>query len=218
MDLFATPRPAGRYDFPFHGSFDSGDDRTVHFIYDSWPDRDKRFFRARIKDNPNDRICVKFVHRYGAEAHRSLMDLGLAPNLRAVVDLPDDWKMVVMDDISAEYERLPPSPDYLFGEQVQQALSRLHAEGYVHGDVRDVNIMVKKARYSEKEFQVMLVDFDWAGKEGETRYPSNLNRETVRGPEGAENGNLIKFEHDWKMLRFIFKALDIEQLADEVEC
>jgi len=146
------------------------------------------------------------------------MDLGLAPNLRAVVDLPDDWKMVVMDDISAEYERLPPSPDYLFGEQVQQALSRLHAEGYVHGDVRDVNIMVKKARYSEKEFQIMLVDFDWAGKEGETRYPSNLNRETVRGPEGAENGNLIKYEHDWKMLRFIFKALDIEQLADEVEC
>jgi len=146
------------------------------------------------------------------------MDLGLAPNLRAVVDLPDDWKMVVMDDISAEYEPLPPSPDCLFGEQVHQALSRLHAEGYVHGDVRDVNIMVKKARYSETEFQVILVDFDWAGKEGETRYPSNLNRETVRRPEGAENGNLIKYKHDWKMLRFIFKALHIEQLADEVEC
>ena len=46
----------------------------------------------------------------------------------------------------------------------------------------------------------MLVDFDWAGKEGEVHYPMNVNRSDIKRPDGARDGQLIKKEHDLEML------------------
>jgi len=49
---------------------------------------------------------------------------------------------------------------------VKEALALFHKDGYVHGDLRETNIMVKRDRVdSEGLGDIILIDFDWAGKE-----------------------------------------------------
>lgn len=50
--------------------------------------------------------------------------------------------------------------------------------------------------------EVKLVDFDWAGKENETRYPSRLQGN--HGPLGVEGGSLIKKSHDIHMYSLLW--------------
>ncbi|KAG2125665.1 hypothetical protein DEU56DRAFT_715527, partial [Suillus clintonianus] len=76
-------------------------------------------------------------------------------------------------------------------------LQSLHQEGYVHGDIRDMNVMVKRDRSTGFK----LVDFDWSGKIGEIRYPMNVYRGgRLWRPDGADDGQLILAEHDVQML------------------
>ena len=57
--------------------------------------------------------------------------------------------------------------------------------------------MVKKD--GNKGFK--LVDFDWSGRIGEVRYPMNVYRgQRLWRPHGAEDGKLIKADHDIDML------------------
>ena len=50
-------------------------------------------------------IITKFVCRYSKDAHKMCAQLGFAPRLRAM-KIPGDRYIVVMDDISDEYEVL----------------------------------------------------------------------------------------------------------------
>ena len=50
----------------------------------------------------------------------------------------------------------------------------------------------------------MIIDFDWAGKEGEARYPKDLSP-AVRWPPGAKAGGLITKAHDWCFVDAFFK-------------
>jgi hypothetical protein len=76
----------------------------------------------------------------------------------------------------------------------------LHQTGYVHGDLCDTNIMVRKNGQSG----FMLVDFDWVGKIGEVCYPMNVNTNPALGcPAGAYDGEVIKANHDMDMLQKI---------------
>ena len=89
---------------------------------------------------------------------------------------------------------------------VQQALVELHREGFVHGDLREANIMVKRDGVdSEGLHDIILVDFDWAGKEGSVRYPSNitLNHILLPRPDDVERGGPIAAAHDDQMLKFL---------------
>ena len=43
---------------------------------------------------------------------------------------------------------------------------------YVHGNLRDTNLMVRKNGVPE----MMPFDFDWVGEIGKVRYPVNVNR------------------------------------------
>lgn len=112
--------------------------------------------------------------------------------------------MVVMD-LLEEYECLCDVKHSLSHEEKQRLreelsskLTDLHQMDFVHGDVRDANVMVRKDRLGWK-----LVDFDWSGKIGEVRYPMNVNR-GLRRPEGALDGKLILADHDIKMLDYLF--------------
>jgi hypothetical protein len=52
----------------------------------------------------------------------------------------------------------------------------------------------------------MLVDFDWARKFEEVRYPISVNRGLqLWQPDGACDGNLITADHDIQMLDHLFK-------------
>jgi len=50
-------------------------------------------------------------------------------------------------------------------QAAKKALVLLHKDGYVHGDVHETNIIVKRDRMDSKGLgDIILVDFDWAGK------------------------------------------------------
>ncbi|KAI6043647.1 hypothetical protein EDC04DRAFT_672629 [Pisolithus marmoratus] len=131
---------------------------------------------------PKD-IVVKFITRYGGDAHRTMADAGFAPKLRyfGPIGTGEDavsygkLKMVVMDYVegmtlfNALKERAVPAN---FPTHLRQAIAYLHGAGFVFGDLREPNIMVTP----RNKFTPVLIDFDWAGKDGEVLYPaSNLS-------------------------------------------
>ena len=73
----------------------------------------------------------------------------------------------------------------------------MHHAGWVHGDLRSTNVMVKR-RGLDGSF---LIDFDWSGKNQEVVYPSFVNREVTR-PVGADDGEFILAVHDVEMLSY----------------
>jgi tRNA A-37 threonylcarbamoyl transferase component Bud32 len=100
--------------------------------------------------------------------------------------------MVVMDDVSEEYISLfnlvRDNPDFLLSEdhmvdrnclseEVRQCLRQFHEAGFVHGDIRDTNIMMKRGGFNGGFF--LVVDYDSCGK-------ITLLSYTVRRQSGSE--------------------------------
>src|SRR5258705_79319 len=78
--------------------------------------------------------------------------------------------------------------------QVERALEILHGCGLVFGDLCLPNIII-----ITKDGKVRLIDFNWAGEEGQATYPSLISPE-IPWPEGVEALAVIKREHDLGML------------------
>lgn len=184
--------------FPHPNKYISLLDSTSHaFEYAAFLDEDKLIFRGR---DGGDNICIKFVRRYSKDAHLQCSSLGFAPTLRGFQPIPGGWYMVIMDYIDDTYEELADSrtkASYI--TEIREKLESLHQVGYVHGDIRITNIMVKK----DGSPGIFLIDFDWAGVIGEVRYPMNVNREGISRPQGARDGELIFANHDMEMVDYV---------------
>jgi serine/threonine protein kinase len=167
-----------------------------HFRYLSHMDDAKLLFSAETADD--EKMCIKFVRHYSKDVHASCASKGFAPTLKGFEELQGGWHMVVMEMIGEDYCRLIDfPPPYSHFDDIIGKLTSLHQENYVHGDVRNTNIMVKKD--GNQGFK--LVDFDWSGRIGEVRYPMNVYRgQRLWRPHGAEDGKLIKADHDIDML------------------
>ncbi len=192
--------------FPYPRTFSDKDGSQVAFTYVSG-EPGKRVYHAR-RDDTNAPICIKFSLRYSQDAHGATFNAGYAPELLAVKNV-GDWFMIVMDDVSGEYTTLEALKAQggvdlaAIRHHMQKGLDILHKE-YVHGDVRAVNLLVrntdvgKGARLGERS--VLLVDWDWAGRIGEARYPHNINPDIARSG-GATAGAEIQSAHDIWMLK-----------------
>jgi RIO1 family len=154
-------------------------------------------FKARTKDGKP--ICIKFVRRYGKDVHLWCAAKGFAPKLIAYEALPGGWYMVVMDLLDELWVPLAETTKHAEGlkERIHAAISELHQAQMVHGDVREMNVMVK-----DNGVEFMLVDYDWAGSHGCVRYPRHVNR--LGRPEDVEDGRLILTQHDELMLAMMF--------------
>jgi len=78
--------------------------------------------------------------------------------------------------------------------ELQDLVKSFHAENFVHGDLRDTNIICDDERF-------FLIDFDWGGKLGEACYPVKfyeLNPELVQGRPSSNT--LITAEDDDRVL------------------
>lgn len=65
-------------------------------------------------------------------------------------------------------------------EKVQQAVMVMHTHGFVHGDLRDVNIMACiQCPDAQNTQSILILDLDWAGQEGSTNYPQTLNHQNI---------------------------------------
>jgi len=173
---------------------------TVNFKYLRQLDEKKLLF-VGAADN-RGRICIKFVRRYSRAVHEKCAEMGIAPKLRGFEDIGAGWKMVIMDALDEEYKpfdkNILPADTH---EQIRKRLIELHQANFVHGDVRDANIMVTR---KDGKPGFMLVDFDWSGIIGEVRYPINVNKVDLWRPDDVLDGLLIKSDHDMAMLDRIF--------------
>lgn len=151
------------------------------------------------------RIVVKFVRRYGDEAHRLLASKGLAPELLYCGPISEDpslWHgercMVVMEYIEGKAAPMTVS----VRKRIMKAVEFLHEGSMVHGDLRKPNIMIQDGEGSEPS-RTKIIDFDWAGREGEVRYPVHLS-DAVRWPEGVQDYEFITHEHDKEMVEQVW--------------
>ncbi|KIK03232.1 hypothetical protein K443DRAFT_5494 [Laccaria amethystina LaAM-08-1] len=193
--------------YPYKTNYEDENGRHINFSYRSRT-ADKLVFVAE-PDKSSDKdlgiLCVKFTRRYSEDAHRFLAQLGYAPRLQAVMRLPGGWNMVVMD--YSEYTQLCDPMLQISDElrrtivaKVSEAVQKLHDAGFVHGDIRSLNVLVDCRMPTSKDgIKIHFIDFDWAGRQGEAVYPMRVNRVTVRRPEGVSDGKPILVEHDMAM-------------------
>lgn len=148
-------------------------------------------------------LCIKFVRRYGKEAHQYCAKRCIAPALYGLEALHGGWYMIVMEAIDLQkYSllcdmRLQDKQRKRIRDKLLDCLRSLHNDGMVHGDIRDTNLLVGP------DDDIKLIDFDWAGQFGEVRYPMNINRSTVVRPPTVFDGELVTPEHDCDMADLI---------------
>ncbi|RDX42011.1 hypothetical protein OH76DRAFT_149025 [Lentinus brumalis] len=178
---------------------------TVGFCYLRRIEPHDKVFLA-FADGVDDRdrmYVVKFTPRYSAEAHRLLAAANCAPDLVYCGSPYPDFagytrmQMVVTEYVPSgltmwEVARKP------LRDKLREAVSLLHSQGMVHGDLRWPNVLVNR------EGDIRLIDFDWAGLEGVALYPDDL-AEDVPWPVGAKPGALITKDHDTYWLERLFK-------------
>ena len=150
-------------------------------------------------------LIIKFTSSYSADLHVHCVRDGHAPKLRGYAKLPGDIIAIAMDLVS-DAETLDSKESSLddkknWADQLKQLVESFHAAGYVHGDLRCPNILVAGNK-------VMLIDFDWGGKEGEAFYPhGRLNSQLTEGRK--EGGLMITKEDDRRVLAITLKEIGI---------
>ena len=170
--------------------------KSLHLIIlDRVPGAKKKFnthralFTGTIQrkgDSLRKRVYVKFVNSYSLQAHSYLAshDPPFAPKILFYGEVVSRITMIIMEDVRAtpihrssilENTRLRS----LIQPKTEEALSVLHAGGFVHGDIRSPNLLMDPITA-----RVYIVDFDWDGKQDVARYPTNLNPEVkwIRPP------------------------------------
>jgi hypothetical protein len=202
-----SPSPQIYRIFPYPDAFSPrgpGNHQQVTFTYDKEMEGRKLLFMGKTVDG---RICIKFTHRYGVDVHQWCADQGFAPRLIAHKMLPGGWLMVVMELLEEElWTTLFGSKRHQSGlkDGIHAAVVQLHQNKMVHGDLRNMNIMVKK----DGTAGFMLVDYDWAGYEGKVKYPRHVNKAPELGwPQDVEDGAQILARHDLHMLEYMFRSL-----------
>ncbi|CAG8704869.1 15526_t:CDS:1, partial [Acaulospora colombiana] len=179
--------------FPYRTYYESQGEvsqrQRIKFTYQ------KRIFDNRLmfiaKNTAGRLLFVKFTQRYSATAHKHCAEQGIAPTLYAAEKLPGVYR-----DTETRTQ---------LHTKIKRATEILHSGGFVHGDLRGANVMVRKnwkENTAEQDLGVMLLDFDWAGEAGKVRYPANLNCQLYR-PEGVEDGVVITVDHDVDMVDHI---------------
>ncbi|KAF6743651.1 hypothetical protein DFP72DRAFT_932326 [Ephemerocybe angulata] len=146
-------------------------------------------------------VVIKFTQCYNKEAHTLLAKAGLAPQLYFCNHIVGDILMVVMEYMPRATSvrqltqghhrpRLPP----VILKEVKHAVKLLHDAGIVFGDLRDGNILYSMDQQTGEE-HVVLVDFDWPGVAGESRYSATLNINAEWAP-GVDQYSVMEKEHD----------------------
>ncbi|KDQ09443.1 hypothetical protein BOTBODRAFT_47593 [Botryobasidium botryosum FD-172 SS1] len=194
------PRNKIRSLFPYPRQYHSPSNHTAHPFKYHWAVPEKLIFYGETDDRRP--ICIKFARAYSKDAHQACVSLNCAPALLGFDILPGGWHMVVMDRLDESYHRVDtierPFPAGL-RQNIFEKVKQLHQAGFVHGDLREVNMWANGEDF-------MLIDFDWAGVSGEVQYPMKVyaGRDPWR-PEGAYDGQLIKPDHDLEMIEHHMK-------------
>ena len=153
------------------------------------------------------KICMD---KYGEAVHHAMAAKDHSPHLIDCLKVTDDTFLVVMEKFDSEMldvymgSVLPcerKSKKRMIEQQLRNILSFMHRKGYVHGDLREPNILVS----GKSEIKLKIVDFNWAGKAGEVKYPWDLNTDAFKS--SAKPGQKILMEHDSEQVDYIIRNL-----------
>jgi hypothetical protein len=225
-----APHPSLNLDrstiLPYRQSFVDAEDQSIHTVSGLHHfDKDKIAYSG-VLDNTTTRVFVKYVQSYSEEAHRACYDLGFAPKLLGSGTLHARWRMIVTEWLDPQKWKslfYPVAGNHLTQARVEYALEKISEfgkTGWVHGDVRDANVMVfvgSKNDVGEGGGGVLLVDFDWSGRHGEVLYPHNMEVQRIRRARDAKRLGVIKPEHDLEMMTYICR-LRTDGPWTSVEC
>ncbi|KDQ18500.1 hypothetical protein BOTBODRAFT_52492 [Botryobasidium botryosum FD-172 SS1] len=203
VPYFESGQPHPRC-FPYPTSYVDTLGHEHTFSYDTPLESDPTCVAFEATSESGKKLVVKFVDRYGKDAHEHMAQLGLAPVLHHCAPLyPGDTssceqstegmylgplRMVVMDFVKGTTAAAVDRKDWPsdFAAQARAILQRLHEGGYVFGDFRPPNVMICDGK-------VQLIDFDWAGRKGSVFYPLDLSS-AIEWPGAALE--LIEPGHD----------------------
>jgi hypothetical protein len=182
--------------FPCYCFYDSFSGSKVRFTYTKRISQVRLVFSARTEDNKD--IIVKFGDgRYGTDAHKAAAEAGLVPALLGYSKLDGGMWMVAMESMEDdfvpcnEFQGLVQSCK----DAIRMSVRKLHGLGFVHGDLRDGNVFVREQ--GEDRWDCQIIDYDWAGREGEVVYPLGVyNTDFVWRPERYLDGEKITVKHD----------------------
>jgi len=194
--------------------------KTKHEDYDD----DKEDEEEQENDALN--VVVKFTkHVYGDNVHRLLADNSFAPKLYAFDrnNLVPGWSVVLMERIEGccTWKDLDFHAERKTKERktkIRTAVKLMAHNGFVHGDLRPPNVLVNKMNATDGgngnninnvpkvSDDVWIVDFDFAGKEGEARFPLFLNHAKRMGWADDVSDNVL-----------ITKTIDDEMCSKLVE-
>jgi hypothetical protein len=154
---------------------------------------------------PNDtqkKVVIKFTDAYNRAAHRLLAGTH-APHLCCAFEPTVNMWVFIMDCVPGQpVENTITAPAHI--ASLRAALHTLHDQGFVHGDLREPNMLLVHNR-------VMLIDFGWCGLEGVAAYPSDISmkgEDPIPWASGVGPGARLRKEHDRRQ----FKRLTDEAL------
>ena len=161
---------------------------------------------AAADDGKARLLAVKLIRgRYGSEVHALVAAAGHAPALLSVTPLTNRLTAVAMDllDVREGAWQLYYAVEAPAATKAAVTAAYLHAftrdsVEYVHGDLRYGNVFIRTDAATGCVSGVMFIDFEWAGRAGEARYPANMNTDVwmCGGLVGTKPGSLIPRAHD----------------------
>ena len=148
-------------------------------------------------------VFVTFVKRYSHETHELMDSSGYAPKLIHYEERVGgtQYTAIVMKYIP----NARPLNELLLEEDkgdtisayCTEALKVMHDNGFCHGKISSKSILGK---VQGKELQIFIVNYKWAGRQGEATYPLSADI-----PEGVQPGDLITRERDLAQLGKLFQ-------------
>ncbi|KAG8215573.1 hypothetical protein J3R82DRAFT_7419 [Butyriboletus roseoflavus] len=136
------------------------------------------------------------------------------PALLGHRDIPScGWSVVVMElleepDLVSGVKIFDKDGQRMVSDKVREHVSALHQQGFVHGDIRAQNILVRHPDAGHGDsLSVRLVDFDWAGETNKAKYPFFVNPDIGCGfkrPSGVKGGGVITMEHDLALIDLMY--------------
>ncbi|CAH1768136.1 11591_t:CDS:2, partial [Entrophospora sp. SA101] len=205
------------FSFPYFRSF-TCNNKEISFQYIEHIEGKELLFMIKENndgstscDGQNQCLLVKFTWRYGAEVHEFCASQGIASTLIAVNNLPGGWKMVITKPLHNEFTTLSYALNHIDDRQriellvkLKEIVHILHSEGYVHGYLCTSNVMISNTS------DIKIINFDWAGREGNTKYPYFRNPKILWHP-GVKGGKDILKEHDNYLLEKTFFDCDVNE-------
>ena len=138
-------------------------------------------------------ILLKFTHCYSINLHKFCANHGHVPHIFGFGCLPGGWLAIAMQYI---HPAVHPSKSTAFttscekwATELQALIQAFHKEDFVHGDLCEPNIICNGGK-------VMVVDFDWGGKEGKAYYPSVSLCDELTNGQGSNSPKITKDDNE----------------------